>query len=283
MTGSNLTQAIEAFGRAGAGIPDAALEGDWRWRDYESLRFAFLITYQELRELAVQTAVERDAGGPAITSPQRILAQHHVAYRDLRGVLSGAGDDELDRVPAEGEWPLRTVLAHIIRAEQGFFIVVRHALDAHRRGAAPPPFDRTTAERLRVQYGFDSSEGGTFAEVLSRYDAVHARVLEEFAAITEDELSAPAFFWESEPYPLRFRLHRFDAHLREHIIQAEKTLDMIDRRPREAERLMRQIWAALGEAEGAAIGAPQAGAPRRDELAAAITTRATEIVAAATV
>ena len=74
-------------------------------------------------------------------------------------------------------------------------------------------------------------------------------------AAADTDLDAPSEFWEGYDLDLRFRLLRFDAHLREHTIQVDKTLLGIDRTPNEPARLVRLLYNALGEAEGAAIGA----------------------------
>ena len=49
--------------------------------------------------------------------------------------------------------------------------------------------------------------------------------------------------------PLRFRLHRFEEHLRQHTIQLDKTLLGIGRPPTEAHRLVRNIYNALADVE----------------------------------
>src|SRR5260370_31992373 len=101
-----LTQAVEAFARVGVKYSDAKLENEWKRGDYEEGgRFAFFLTYQEVREVAAETAVQRAIDGPAMTWAQRILAQHHAAYSALCGILVGAGADELDGVPAPGGRP----------------------------------------------------------------------------------------------------------------------------------------------------------------------------------
>src|SRR5713226_7035120 len=101
MSETVLAQAVETFAHVGVGFSDGALEKHWQWGAYddEGVRFAFFLTYQELRELATRTAAQRALQGPAITSAQRILGQHHAAYMDLRGILVGVDADELDRVP----------------------------------------------------------------------------------------------------------------------------------------------------------------------------------------
>ena len=277
MSQALLVQAVEAFARAGVKYSDAKLENEWRWGDYdEGVRFAFFLTYQELREVAAQTAVQRAVDGPAITWAQRILAQHHAAYRDLCGIMLGVSEDELDRVPAPGEWPLRVVLGHIIDAEHGFLGVIRYALERHRSGDGRP---LEMPEEDEAEDEVDNG-AGTLEQILSNYDTLHFQVLHELASISDDELRIPAFFWEDNPMEIGFRLHRFDAHLRQHTIQVEKTLAGIDHYPREAERLVRLLYGALGEVEGAVIGVPGMGVEQRGKAAEGILKRVAEIAIA---
>ena len=84
-------------------------------------------------------------------------------------------------------------------------------------------------------------------------------------------------YWEGYDMSLRFRLHRFDSHLRQHTVQIEKTLEGIGRPPTEAKRLLRLIYAALAEAEGATIGAWDAEAALWQEAAETVAARAKEI------
>jgi hypothetical protein len=49
--------------------------------------------------------------------------------------------------------------------------------------------------------------------------------------------------------PLRFRLHRFEEHLRQHTIQIDKTLVGIGKPPTEAHRLVRNVYNALADVE----------------------------------
>jgi uncharacterized damage-inducible protein DinB len=276
MSQTILAQAVETFARAGVRFSDAALEKHWEWGEYsEGVRFAFFVTYQEVRELAVQTAVQRAIHGPAITAAQRILAQHHAAYSDLRGILVGVGEDELDLVPAETEWSLRDVLEHIIEAEQGFFTLIRYALDRYRSRDELPL--EMPEEEVEVEDEDDSNQE-TLEQILTDYEELHSQILHELANISEDELRAPSLFWESYPMEVRFRLHRFDAHLRQHTIQVEKTLAGIGHHPHEAKRLVRMIYWALGEAEGAVIGAPGTNADQWRSVAEGIMQRSAEIV-----
>jgi hypothetical protein len=281
MTDSALAQAVEAFAASTVGWPDEALERAWAWQMYgEGVRVAFFRTYEELRELAVTVAAERAARGPAISTAQRALGQYHLAYRDLQAVVLGVTDADLDRAPAEGQWPLRAVLGHMIRADSGFLAVTWHALDQHRRGIVP--VQAPTQAMLEAYWGdaataVQQALAGPLAGILAYHARIHDRVMQDLGDITDGELSVPSLWWEEEEMSLRFRLHRFDSHLRQHTVQAEKTLDAIGRPPTEAKRLLRLIYAALSEAEGASLGAPDTAADERRAIASIIAARAEEM------
>jgi hypothetical protein len=65
--------------------------------------------------------------------------------------------------------------------------------------------------------------------------------------------------WSGTAVTVGFRLNRWASHLREHTIQVEKTLVMLNDQPSEVERLVRIIVAAYGRLEATGYGrAPQA-------------------------
>jgi hypothetical protein len=75
--------------------------------------------------------------------------------------------------------------------------------------------------------------------------------------------------------PIRFRMHRFEGHLRQHTIQLDKTLAVI-RPPTEAHRLVRNIYNALADVETA----PELAEDLRAVTASVISERATAIAVA---
>jgi hypothetical protein len=83
---------------------------------------------------------------------------------------------------------------------------------------------------------------------------LHERILGEFHAISEVELELPSTFWEETRFPIRHRLHRYEAHFTQHTVQIDKTLFAIGQVPSESKRLLRKIYAALAEVEGILIG-----------------------------
>lgn len=244
---TTVTEAVEAIVRRTVDRSDAEMGATWKWGDYdeEGLRFALLMTHHELRDLAVRLAAKR----PARTEAQAILAQYHQAYRDATAVLATIREEDLDRAPAEGEWPLRDVLEHTLGAEHGFLAVSRFALTRHRAGTYATQTEDEWKE-FRGAYAMKpDAVAGTLAEIRNALFTQHLRVLRELADVSDAELALRARFWENEDLPIRFRLHRFEEHLRQHTVQLDKTLAGIARSPTEAHRLVRNIYSALADVE----------------------------------
>jgi len=270
---TTVTAAVEALVRATVSLSDADMGRPWVWGKYdeEGLRFALLMTHHELRDLAVRLAGARDRE-PAQAA--RILAQYHQSYRDMSAVLATVRDADLDRPPAEAEWPVRGVCTHMLDAEYGFLSVCRFALDRRRAGDAAEPTDdewsafaKPRGEERKAAIA--ALERGSVEDIRNAFATIHQRVLRELGDIADQELDAPSWFWDGE-MPLRFRLHRFEEHLRQHTIQLDKTLVGIDRAPTEAHRLVRNIYNALADVEGERAAAPGL----RDAAARAIEDRA---------
>ncbi len=249
---ATVTEAVEELVRATVWLSDEDMGRPWAWGEYkdEGLRFALLMTHHELRDLAVRLAARRERPP---TQAERILAQYHQAYRDLTGLLAAVRGEDLDRAPAEGEWPLRETLKHMLGAEYGFLTVSRLGLERSRAGKTGEPADDEW-NAFRAPYAearAGTQEALVAAAVEQARDAfaeIHMRVLRELADIGDAEIEAPAWFWDGA-MPLRFRLHRFEEHLRQHTIQLDKTMVAIGRAPTEAQRLVRTIYNALADVE----------------------------------
>jgi hypothetical protein len=173
------------------------------------------------------------------------------------------------------------VLVHIVQAERGFFATDLYGLERARANDGRP---LEMSEENWNAFWADApfamlSESGTFTEIQAYHAALHSRILRELAGVTAEELRLPIKFWENELMPLEFRLHRFDSHLRQHTVQAEKTLDNLGHPPSEAKRLLRMIYAALAGVEGVTIGAEATGAQACQSLAMEIARLTDEIVA----
>ena len=260
-------------------LPDADLEKDWEWGSYKSegIRFAYFRTYEDLRQLAVQINHARAASG---TQAQRILTQYHAAYLDLQGILLGVDSKYFEMPPADGEWSLRRTYAHIVGADLGFYVAIKFALERYRQDK--DPFVEIDDGTWLGVAGMDESElDSKMDEPLPGLRAfhkdLHMRILLEFAEMDASELEKASRFWEDEYHTVRFRLHRFDAHMRQHTIQIEKTLQAIGHVPNESQRLMRLIYSALAEVEGVLLGAGNVYEDILGEVGAQIEARNLEI------
>ena len=278
----DLTTAVLQLAAVMQDYSDADMAQPWAWGPHdEGVRFALLGAYQELRELAVHLAAQRRVTLP-MTSTQHVLAQYHAAFRDLQAVLLGVDDVLCGQVPAPAEWSIRRILRHIIGSERHFFTLVHYGLRRQRAGdPLPTRLPEGEVDRLLgpAEAQRSRAESDSLREIMAGYDELHERGLAEFAHMSEVELAGPSLWWEDIEYPLQHRLHRFDAHLRQHTVQVEKTLAALDHPPSEARRLLRLVFSALAEVEGYLIGAPDLAQQERQALAEKLAARRAEIAA----
>ena len=283
---SVLYAAVHQLATAILDFSDADLGQPYAWHQHkEGVRFAILGSCQEINGLAVQLAQERASAGAGLTAVQHILHQNHRGFRDLEALLLGTSPTQFDQEPAAGEWPLRTVLQHIVSAERGFFTLVTYGLNAYRAGVTPPALPDNAVSTLFEPYAqfVEMMAGAGLAEIWDYYTDVHFRSWQDFAMLPGETLLAPSpVWWEGETYSLQYRLHRFDAHLQQHLLQAEKTADHIGRPQTEARRLIRLLYRSLAELEGTFIGRPDLAASVQATLAQTILDRASAVTAVVT-
>jgi hypothetical protein len=282
MHDSQLRLVVDRFSNLVVDLPDGELERPWVWGSYDSegIRFAFFRTYEQLRELAVKIRHARGLTGVPLSAGQIILGQYHSAYLDLQSLLLGVDPELEERPPAEGEWPPRRILAHIVGGDLGFYVAIKFALVRHHQNLDPVAeiSDETWLELAMLDEDhLDAVMKGPIAGLKNFHQDLHERILIEFADIRDGELGLLSRYWEKEPMALRFRLHRFDSHMRQHTIQLSKTLSALGFLPNEAKRLLRLINAALGEVEGELIGAGDIGEGLVGEVADIISARTDEI------
>ncbi len=269
LAGLTVTQAVERLVAASVGLTDAVLERPYVWEEYDDdgLRFALLTAHHQLREAHATVAAARLDAGKPFTAAQRILAQVHEAYRDLTGALAGVSLAELDVQPPDEQWPLREVLRHILNAEKGFLAAITIALGLVR--ARQPSEPLPSEDAFKAIRGAPEDPGGTRADALNALFRSHAAIQGALGSVDDAELDTPSFFWEDKGYSIRFRMHRFEEHLRQHTIQVDKTLIAIGHPPTEAERLVRNLYNALAGVESVAAGSA-AGNDVLDRCAASI-------------
>ena len=282
MFGTSLDRAVEKLAEVAQDLREPDLEREWAWGAYDSegVRFACFRTYEELRELAAKLAHERMSQGAPVSEAQRILAQYHAAFRDLHASLLSVEGDIENQPPSDGEWPVSKVVAHVVGADIGFYVAIQYALDLHRQGHGNP--EKIPDEAWEAVLGEDITSVETTLEgplpgVQAYHQVLHQRILTEFSGISAGELDVPSIYWEGYELSLRFRLHRLDSHARQHTVQVDKILTANGHGPSEAGRLVRLIYAALAQAEGAAIGDWHVGQDLSRQVAAEVAARTEEI------
>jgi len=255
MFNSELISAIENFSALMLPLSEKELERTWVWKDHdeEGVRFAFFVTIEELRQLAVQLAANRKP----LTQAQHILGQYHKQYMDLQAAVFGLSKEDSERAPAEGQWPIQQIYSHILGTEFGFRAVIRYALEGHRAGKWTP--ERTPESEYPRLYGmvekeYDDLTNGPLEGMLTFHREMHPQIIQEFDGITDQELDLPSTFWEETRFPIRHRLHRFEAHFIQHTVQIDKTLVVVGQTPGESKRLIRYLFAALAEVHANLIG-----------------------------
>lgn len=276
---------VETFDRRLRAIDDSALELFWAWEAYdeEGVRFGILRTTEQVADAAIELAAARVETGDPPSRAVRLLGRYLVAWRELWSV-SDRADAAIDTAPAEGEWPLRTILDHLIEADLGFLVTVRNGLDQHRAGVAEPrrvASDEAWMTLAEVdEAAWRTAFDGSLADIRAFHREVRDRIGRRLGSMTDDELRSTSPFWDGFRAN-RFRLERFESHLRQHTIQAEKAIQATLGPPREVERLLRLLARATGDVEAALLGAePAFGAAVLGPVAVEIAQRADELAGA---
>lgn len=269
MSSPTLLEAVAMLAAQTHHLTDADVDQAYAWGPHaEGVRYALLGSVHELRDTAVRLAALRARSGRTRSQAQHLLAQYLAAYHDLQAILVGVTPEEYDREPAPGEWPLRYVVAHIVGSQRHFFALVDYGVRRQRAGGSLPtrlPEDETDNVLGPPDDLRDIMNNHGMPEMLAFYSVLHQRMLTDFVDMSDAELDGISLWWENIDYDLHHRLHRFDIHLRQHTIQAEKTLAAIGKPPTEATRLLRLVYSALAEVEGWRLGAPDL---MRDDIAA---------------
>jgi hypothetical protein len=232
---AGLDAALERF----AALDEKELGQPWQFLDKPmDVRYALYRTIEDAQEALVAAAAHPHA------ESRRILSLAQRAFGDLRGLLLGLPTDFLDRPPREGEWSLREILRHVIVIEGRYAVQTRYAVD---RSDADPM--RVADDKMPTPAQTDVS--GSVSQILARLGDVRAETDRRLGDLPAAAMTRPTQ-WVHFAIDVRFRLHRFAAHLVEHTVQCEKALGALGWRATEGRRIVRRLTALLGEIEGLA-------------------------------
>jgi hypothetical protein len=237
-------------------IPERSLTEPWSWigGSEEELRYGAYRAAEALEEaeIAARTAVAE--ADPRERRSARIVGPSTAARWDLHGLLLPLDEPFLDADPGAGEWTVRLVLGHIIASQRGYAWanawIQAHAPDAPAAGTpilVPESFWDAMPDEATTE------AAGSVDALRARLDSIVDLAAERLAGVPDDRLALPAR-WSGFTVTLGFRFGRWASHIREHTIQVEKTLAMLEHVPTEPARLVRHVLAAYGRAESVVFG-----------------------------
>jgi uncharacterized damage-inducible protein DinB len=190
--------------------------------------------------------------GAAPNVAQTALLTAGAARGRLHGALVGVPVALFDQPPAPDEWSVQRTLGHIVAIDTRYRLAVEHALTRARTGGSGPM--RPDEATLPPREG-EAEARGTRQEMLTRLAAARDGVDRVIAATPNALLDAPTI-WLALEVDLRFRIHRFAAHDREHTIQLRKTLTALGVAQNEPQLLLADAEQARGALEAALRGIP---------------------------
>ena len=221
-------------------MPDGELGREWTWpgKGLADLRNAFFFLLMEEQDALVTASTPTN-------DADRILVLAQRAFGDLRGLLLSVPDAFLDREPAGGEWSIRKTMEHTIQVERSYRANTQHALLREDGEPLTLPAER----RPKADPADTAGDAAALAAALARRRAETDATL---SGTDADRLSRPSQWAATEaPFTVdvRFRLHRFGAHLVEHTQQVEKTLRALGQNETDAQAYVRQISIIRGRHE----------------------------------
>lgn len=259
-------------------IGDADLTKPWTWKgdSEEEIRYGFYRIGERFELAGIDAETALRSGGQERGRAGDLIAPATAARWDLQGLLIPLPDAAWDADPGGGEWTIRETLGHVIGGQRSYGVVTAWWQErAYAANDAELP--SAVSDAVREELPTDEAEGeGTPAEIRDRLDLVLDRTSERLSGLPPDRLAYGAR-WAGFAVDIAFRFGRWSSHIREHSVQVEKTLVMLDRRPTEVDRLIRLVLAAWGRAEAIVYGHADPGAAVALLAAAAAGGRATAV------
>jgi hypothetical protein len=236
------------------GIADADLTKPWAWKggSEEEIRYGFYRIGERIELAGIDAEASLRSAGRDRGRAADLIAPATAARWDLQGLVRPLPEAAWDADPGGGEWTIRETLGHVIGGQRSYGVTTAWWLEQAYAVAAELP--ASVPDAIDAELPTDEAEGeGTPAEIRDRLDLVLDRSSERLSGLPPDRLLYGAR-WAGFAVDIAFRLGRWSSHIREHTIQVEKTLVLLDRSPTEVDRLIRLVLAAWGRAEAVVYG-----------------------------
>jgi DinB superfamily len=237
-------------------IPETALARPWGWigGSEEEVRYGAYRAAEALELAEIEARQLAAASDTSDTRAARLIGPTTAARWDLHGVLLPMDDALLDADPGGGEWTVRLTMGHIIGGQRGYGWGQAWWL-GQGLAVGDPAMPSGAPESLWAAQPDEATTeaSGTVEVLLARLDGITDLTTERFAGGPDEQLALAAT-WAGFKVTLGFRLGRWSSHIREHVIQIEKTFAMVGHVPDERARLVRNLLAAYGRAEAVVFG-----------------------------
>lgn len=225
-----------ALARCGT-LDEDVLARPWSFRGRQmDVRYALYRTLEDAQETYVRVSAGEHP------ESRRILALAQRAFGGLRALLTGLSGGWLDRAPRVGEWSIQEIVGHVVAVEQRYALQTKYAVD------------RTDADPMRIADSrlpslTPANAAGAIEALLAKLAEARAETDRWLGDVPPAKMTRPTI-WGGYEIDVRFRLHRFGAHIVEHTVQCEKTLHALGWRPTEGRQVARRLAVMLGEVEG---------------------------------
>jgi hypothetical protein len=235
-------------------VADESLTQRVTWSDgtVTRARRAFYRIVESLERAGVDAAAAASATPRGLAAD--LMAPATAVRWDLQGLLATLPDSAWDADPGSGEWPIRHVVGHIIGGQRGYAVEAAWWQTQGFR-ADDDARPRSVPESVFADLPSDEEEAaGSVEQVRDLVGHVLDLSTERLAGLTTEQLALGAG-WAGMHVDVGFIVGRWASHTREHTIQVEKTLVMLEIRPTEVQRLVRLVLATWGRAEATIYGA----------------------------
>lgn len=248
-------------------------EGDWKWytdcvRELSFQIYQELITVSQNIELAV--AYKRKN-----RKTHQILSHWHKNYRKLQADFIGVPDALMDVIAVKHERSLRENIVHCILCEgSAHGLQILNSVNEINHPECVIDF-----EAHQAQVGEITADLGPTANLFSRYEKVHANMLNQLKYIKDSELEIASKWWEPEPVTLKFRLDRLGWHLQDHLCTHRKLLAEMNFKPHLVDTFCQVIFEGMAQIECCAIGYERLVQNEISEVITMINKRTNELLA----
>jgi hypothetical protein len=235
-------------------IPDASLANPWAWKggSEEEVRYGFYRIGEAFERAGIDAGSRLRSGGSQRGRAADLIAPVTAARWDLQGLLMSLDDGLWTADPGGGEWTISQTLGHTISGQRHYGVGTAWWQRQGFRADEPnlPPVLESIYDGLPTE---EEEAEAPPAAIRNELDLVLDRATERLAGLPEERLALGAR-WSGFAVDIGFRFGRWSSHIREHTVQVEKTLIMLDKHPTEVVRLVRLVMAGWGRAEAVVYG-----------------------------